>query len=175
MFLFLAIREKGLRKCMDEWKENFIRNKEFRVVFIWIFYVAMVMCRTLLNRNMWLNPLEDIRGVWSLYDAEGHLYTENIENLMLFIPLAFLSLLLISVKKRIEIKFSLKILATIAGGAFGVSFGIEFIQLLLRCGTFQLSDLVFNTIGGVVGGVLFCIVNARIKKRKDSQGRLGEQ
>ena len=31
-------------------------------------------------------------------------------------------------------------------------------QLLLRLGTFQLSDLFYNTVGGVVGGLMYYVV-----------------
>lgn len=168
MFLVLAIREKGLRRCMKEWKDNVVQSKEFRIIFVWAFYIAMVMCRTLLNRNMWLNPTENIRGIWTLHDAEGYLYTENSENFVLFVPLSYLTLLLVSVKKKMDIKCNLKTLVAVMSISFSVSFSIEFIQLLLRCGTFQLSDLVFNTIGGTIGEILFCLVNVCIKKRRGS-------
>ena len=41
--------------------------------------------------------------------------------------------------------------------------GIEMLQLLLRLGTFQLSDIFYNTVGGVVGGLMYCAV---MKARK---------
>ena len=37
------------------------------------------------------------------------------------------------------------------------------LQLLLRLGTFQLSDIFYNTVGGVVGGLMYCAV---MKARK---------
>ena len=37
------------------------------------------------------------------------------------------------------------------------------LQLLLRLGTFQLSDIFYNTVGGVVGGLVFY---AAMKARK---------
>ena len=40
---------------------------------------------------------------------------------------------------------------------------IEMLQLLLRLGTFQLSDIFYNTVGGVLGGVCYCAV---MKARK---------
>ena len=40
---------------------------------------------------------------------------------------------------------------------------IEMLQLLLRLGTFQLSDIFYNTVGGVLGGLMYCVV---IKARK---------
>ena len=36
------------------------------------------------------------------------------------------------------------------------------LQLLLRLGTFQLSDIFYNTVGGVLGGLMYCgIMKAR--------------
>ena len=40
---------------------------------------------------------------------------------------------------------------------------IEMLQLLLRLGTFQLSDIFYNTVGGVVGGLIYY---AAMKARK---------
>ena len=40
---------------------------------------------------------------------------------------------------------------------------IEMLQLLLRLGTFQLSDIFYNTVGGVLGGLMYCAV---MKARK---------
>ena len=40
---------------------------------------------------------------------------------------------------------------------------IEMLQLLLRLGTFQLSDIFYNTLGGMIGGLMYCAV---MKARK---------
>ena len=37
------------------------------------------------------------------------------------------------------------------------------LQLLLRLGTFQLSDIFYNTVGGLLGGLMYCAV---MKARK---------
>ena len=47
--------------------------------------------------------------------------------------------------------------------AFVFSTSIEMLQLLLRLGTFQLSDIFYNTVGGVLGGLMYCAV---MKARK---------
>ena len=38
------------------------------------------------------------------------------------------------------------------------SFLIEFTQLLFHLGTFQISDLTYNTLGGAVGGIIYCFI-----------------
>ena len=39
--------------------------------------------------------------------------------------------------------------------AFLFSVIIEMLQLLLRLGTFQIADICYNTVGGVLGGVCY--------------------
>ena len=47
--------------------------------------------------------------------------------------------------------------------AFIFSISIEMLQLFLRLGTFQLSDLFYNTVGGTLGGLMYYAV---MKARK---------
>ena len=47
------------------------------------------------------------------------------------------------------------------------SISIEMLQLLLRLGTFQLSDIFYNTVGGVLGGLIYYgILDGIVKARK---------
>lgn len=43
----------------------------------------------------------------------------------------------------------------LAGLALAFSFCVEGLQLVLHLGTWQLADIVYNTLGGVVGGLLW--------------------
>ena len=45
------------------------------------------------------------------------------------------------------------------------SFMIEFTQLLFHLGTFQISDLTYNTLGGAVGGVIYYLGYSRKRKK----------
>ena len=60
-------------------------------------------------------------------------------------------------------KYKKKILWYSGNIAFIFSVSIEMLQLLFRLGTFQLSDIFYNTVGGVLGGLLYC---AMIETRK---------
>ena len=55
-------------------------------------YSMLILSRTVFYRDIWTNPLSDIMGGWGLYDVDGNLTTEAIENLMLFIPFTVLLL-----------------------------------------------------------------------------------
>ena len=46
--------------------------------------------------------------------------------------------------------------STKLGLIFSVS--IEMLQLLLRLGTFQVSDIVYNTLGGMLSGAVYMMV-----------------
>lgn len=52
---------------------------------------------------------------------------------------------------------------------FGISFCVEAFQLITRVGSFDVDDLFLNTIGGILGYILFVICNTvrrRHAKRK---------
>lgn len=49
--------------------------------------------------------------------------------------------------------------------AFLTSAAIEFLQLFLRLGTFQLSDIFYNTLGGLLGSLIY-YTGYKIKHRE---------
>ena len=157
MFLSLYAREHGWKEVCRRWWNAFRTESAFRRTFLLAFYTAMILFRTLLNRNMWANPLSEVLGGWGLYDEEGKLTTEAIENLILFIP--FMILLLWSFRDRL-LGEKVRLIPTLWQSlkiAFLFSLSIEFLQLFLRLVTFQLSDLTYNTLGGLIGGLLYWI------------------
>lgn len=105
------------------------------------------MFRTLLNRNLWMNPLSNVMGGWGIWETvngERQLTTECIENVILMMPFTGMVMWTFDVDKSVIVK------STKLGLIFSVS--IEMLQLLLRLGTFQVSDIVYNTLGGMLGG-----------------------
>lgn len=157
MYLFVTDSEsagQGLKYSLTIWYQYFKTSSRFRKIFCLVFYVSMILFRTLLNRNMWLNPLENVMGEWWIYTTdpmtgETILTTECIENLMLFIP--FSALLMWCIERTKKIRY---ILWTSTKVVFLFSLLIEFLQLFLRVGTLQLSDLFYNTLGGFLGGLI---------------------
>lgn len=168
MFFYIFVKEQGLKIIVQRWMNEFKTSSRFRRVFMLVFYVAMILFKTLLNRDMWKNPVSNVIGIWGLKDANGELTTEVIENLALFIP--FTVLLLWSFHEKI-LGEGAKILTCIWQSVkivFLFSLTIEFLQLFLRLGTFQLSDLFYNTLGGLIGGLIYWI-GYRVT-RKQSKG-----
>lgn len=157
MFLYLFAREKGWKCVFQQWWNAFRNESMFRRVFLFVFYTVMILFRTLLNRNMWANPLSNVIGIWGIYNEKGELTAEAFENLILFIP--FIVLLFWAFgDKMIDGEGRLgRILWQSTKITFLFSLSIEFLQLFLRLGTFQLSDLFYNTLGGLIGGLFYGI------------------
>lgn len=164
MFFYMQCRQDGLKSTLTKWIREFKEKKDFRKVFLLAFYVALVLFRTLFNRFAWTNPLQNVIGIFGLYNANGELTTEAIENVILFIPLIFLWLW---VADKQELTF-IKTLSYATRNALLCSFLIEMAQLLLRVGQVQISDLVYNTLGGIIGGVCYwttILVKKKVKQQ----------
>ena len=125
-----------------------------------------------------MNPLSNVMGGWWIWSTQADgtvtLTTECFENIALMLPFTFLLMWtakekLLKAKGR-QICFT-SILWYSTKAAFLFSLTIEFLQLFLRLGTFQLSDLCYNTLGGAMGGVLYWMV-WKIQKRKDTHSNL---
>lgn len=154
LFMFVYKTFPSIRQAAKEWISWFKSDAIFRRTFLLVFYTVMILFRTLLNRNMWANPVSNVIGVWGLYNTKGELTTECIENLALFIP--FTVLLLCVAKERILKRMTIGVaLWNSTKITFLFSFAIEMLQLFLRLGTWQLSDLFYNTLGGAIGGLIY--------------------
>ena len=83
-----------------------------------------------------------------LFQRTGQRSAENISNIAAFIPFGFFLSEFLASTKSVSTGRRLG-LGTLAG--FGLSLTIECLQLLLHVGFFELTDLVLNTVGGVIG------------------------
>ena len=120
----------------------------------------MVLARTLICRNIWKCPWENVIGNWGIYTADGGYNTEGALNTLLFFPMTFFYLKGFRTTQYRTIE-SKKILMKMTMDSFLFSTLIELCQLFLRLGTFQLSDIFQNTLGGLMGAILFVILNNR--------------
>ena len=68
----------------------------------------------------------------------------------------------------VYIKYRIKFIRA-AFVSFDLSLAIEIIQLLTRVGSFDVDDLILNTLGGVIGYILCAIVWRERRKHPRSQ------
>jgi len=154
---------KGWKSAIVTWYQKFKESAVFRKLFLLVFVTSMILFRTLLNRNLWMNPLSNVMGGWGIWETvngEQKLTTECIENVIMMVP--FSAMVLWTFGEKIENSLK-KILWQSGKIAFCFSISIEMLQLLLRLGTFQLSDIFYNTVGGALGGLLYYVA---MKARK---------
>ena len=160
MFFYLYAYEpttagKGWKNAIVTWYRKFKESVCFRKLFFLAFVTSLILFRTLLNRKMWMNPLSDVMGGWGIWETvngERQLTTECIENVIMMVPFSVVVLWTFGEKIGNSLK---KILWKSGKITFVFPVSIEMLQLLLRLGTFQLSDIFYNTVGGVLGGVCY--------------------
>ena len=168
MFFYLYAYEpttagKGWKSAIVTWYQKFKESVFFRKLFLLAFVTSMILFRTLLNRNLWLNPLSNVMGGWGIWETvngEQKMTTECIENVIMMPP--FTSIVMWTFQDKVGSDWK-KILWQSGEIAFIFSVNIEMLQLLLRLGTFQLSDIFYNTVGGVVGGLVYYGIVKAIK------------
>ncbi len=148
--------------ALKEWKNRFISTAKFRRLFYFVFFVVMLLFKTMLNREVWMSPLRNVVGVWGFTDMDGKYTTEIVENTILFIPLIFFLFFFLETTSKKTSKFLVVMVSAIVI-SFLSSLAIEMLQLFLRLGTWQLSDMCFNTLGGVIGGLVYWIT-AKIRR-----------
>lgn len=166
LFFYMFAKEKGFKNVVKQLIDKLKTNSKYIVLLFYFFYLSMILFRTLLNRNIWMNPLSNILGTWSIYNAEGKLTTEIFENLAMFVPFIILTFMAFTEKLfNNKVKLGRTIILSFSI-SFLFSLTIELLQLFLRVGTFQLSDLFFNTVGGIVGGIIYYIGHILHRKQK---------
>lgn len=158
-----------LKGNIKTWIRHLCLDTAFRKQFLLAIVFMMILYRTLLNRNIWLNPLSDVLGGWTIWkvtqDGNIVLTTECFENIALMFPFTILLMWSIQEKKAKRDGFKDVILICIKT-SFCFSVCIEFLQLFLRVGTFQISDIFYNTLGGGLGGAVYWGVCAVRKRRR---------
>lgn len=78
-------------------------------------------------------------------------------NVIGFMPYGFY---LPMIFKRIQGAFPVFLLSLL------LSLFVETTQLLLKVGSFDVDDLILNTLGGIAGYLVFCVVRKREKNRE---------
>ena len=57
---------KGWKSAIVTWYKEFKASVFFRKLFLLAFVTSLILFRTLLNRNLWMNPLSKVMGGWGI-------------------------------------------------------------------------------------------------------------
>lgn len=157
-------KEKEFFKVLKKLKIKYIKNKIGKYQLLFFLYLSFILQKTLLRRSLGANnSLElalTIPNILEISDVRENI--EAIENLIFFIPYTFFLLQSFSLRKLKSIKYILIL-------SFFTSLTIEVLQYVMTLGTFQLSDLLYNTLGGLVGYIIYKIINIRNKGEKNEK------
>ncbi len=163
-FAYRFFRRYGIKNGILIWVKRLKRDKELRNAFIMAFVVSIVLYKTLLCRS-YKYPFTSVWGSWGIYDIKGNISTDSIQNGFLFVLPVFMLLWLYSDKIFVKKKETFwRVLLFSVGISFTTSLIIELLQMFFSIGSFQVSDLVYNTLGGVLGAIIYYIVKI-IKRR----------
>ncbi len=113
---------------------------------------------------------KEIKRFWEYRDQVGifAMFTNLVGNVVIFVPFGFF----MPMASRYRSFFST------AFCSFGLSLCVETFQLVTKVGSFDVDDLLLNTIGGIIGYIVFAIgaamrrhnENKKRKKRRRRQG-----
>lgn len=136
-----------------DWKEKILNIIKQPWLLLFFLYLAFMLVSTVFSRRI-TNPYGRLFNDFGIM-VNGKINREFLENVLLFIPCSFLYLQAFRPQKPMKSALAMALLTT----AF-----IEMTQLLLWLGRFQISDLVHNLLGGLIGiGVWFTINGRSIK------------
>ena len=133
---YLFIRDNDRKEIRD--KLVSILKKTWLLLFL--FFLSFILVCTLFSRQS-IIPYKSVLKGLRLYD-NGRWNMQCIENILLFVPYTFFYLQALAPEKPLKAVFSLSLLTSLF---------IELSQLIFWLGAFQLSDLIYNVIGGMIG------------------------
>ncbi len=137
------------------WAVNGARKRRGKLpVAAFVIYLALMLVITFLSRESGDSKGIDLElfSTWGINDRNNAFV---IENVLLFVPYGFLAGFAFGRYRRF--------LPCLALGA-ATSLGIETLQLVTGRGFFQIDDILTNTLGAVVGFLLYRLLGLFGKK-----------
>ena len=137
-------------------------KSNFLVPFLFIIYMVLLVWVILFKLQFSISELDTIRSVNFIpfhYDNEiglGFHLTEVLENVAIFAPLGIYLCMI-----KPEPKFPVKLMFIV-----GTSFALEVFQYILSIGRSDITDLITNTCGGLLGIAIYSILVKLFRSRR---------
>ena len=158
----------------------FVINKRKKTVNRKVLFKALslFLIVTVVTLILWLtiglrfgesyDSLSNIWGNWLIKKMEYSFDFSAVENIIMFLPLPFA----VNIFTRLFINKSISKKQSVLRNtiyALCLSAFIECTQIVFSLGLFQVSDLVYNTLGGFLGSILYITVENYINKKTHRQ------
>lgn len=166
LIIWTIYRIAVLIKCKEK---NILREVVINIFFIYfLILINLTICKMNMlqirfENRFYINYIPFIETIKMFKDdfmGIGNAIYNVVGNIMLFVPLGFLIPLLFKRKNKIS---------NIALYGFCASLGIELMQLLTAINLTDIDDIIFNTLGAVIGFFTYNIFYFFIKKTKLAQ------
>lgn len=135
---------------VSEHKKNTIDGIKLLLKQHWVslllLYFSYLLLSTVFARGI-TNPLQFVTDQF-VFQNDQRLNAEIVQNVLLFIPYTFLILQ----SFKIECPFRVSLIVSLCTTVI-----IETIQLVFWLGAFQFSDIIYNTVGGIAGYLIWRI------------------
>lgn len=121
---------------------------------LWLLWTVILLHVTIIGRSIDYDPLSQVFTGWKVVKMWDTWNFDTLYNILMFIPYTLLlymgwpHFLSRGDQWSEVIRQSIKI--SLLSSLF-----IETTQLIFSCGTFQIADLTYNTISGVIGGLIY--------------------
>lgn len=149
---------------------NLKSRKRIRIVgkILFVLYIAFIIYflifsdwygRTDMQEYRYnLVLFREIKRFWEYRDQVGWfaMFTNLFGNVLIFVPFGFFMPMASKYRSFFSTLFY----------SFGLTLCVETFQLITKVGSFDVDDLLLNTIGGVVGYIIF-VICAAIRRRHD--------
>lgn len=149
---------------------NLKSKKRIRIVgkILFVLYIAFIIYflifsdwygRTDMQEYRYnLVLFREIKRFWEYRDQVGWfaMFTNLFGNVLIFVPFGFFMPMASKYRSFFSTLFY----------SFGLTLCVETFQLITKVGSFDVDDLLLNTIGGVVGYIIF-VICAAIRRRHD--------
>ncbi|MCR5250265.1 MAG: VanZ family protein [Lachnospiraceae bacterium] len=129
-----------------------LRAEHLIPTFLWAIYTAILFTVTLLGREGTYDSTSGIFTGWSLRRSDGRYSFDTLYNMVMFTPWTFLAAWAFPF---LSTRGKSKLVLLLTGLSLCFSLLIECVQLLTARGAFQISDLVYNALSGLLGVLIF--------------------
>lgn len=132
--------------CICLWKAN--KPKEWYYGLFLLAYFALVLGKTVIYRKAGAIEEADTYPFWSYVEGftkRRYVLVQNLLNIILFLPFGFLLGGIFRYRKLLN--------GMLLSAVFSVV--IELLQLFFEKGLFEFDDIFHNTIGGIIGLLLY--------------------
>ncbi len=121
-----------------------------------MFFVTLVD-RSSATRALYLVPFKSFTGIVKVHGIMVAL-SQACGNILLFLPIGFFLPMVSRIKPWLSVVF-----------CTAISLFVELCQLSFRIGVADVDDLIFNTLGGIFGVILFIIAKKALKRYEKRQ------